>query len=124
MPRRRLSEGARRRIGAALESMFLDLRYAARGLRKAPGFAVVAVLTLALGIGAHAAIFTVVKRLVIEPLPYRDADRLAFVWLNLNDAGYGRGPLAGMDLRDLRRGSRTFAEFGAIWASGTVALTE
>ena len=124
MPRRQPSEGVRReRIGRAIESLVLDLRYAARGLRKAPGFTAVAVLTLALGIGAHAAIFSVVHRMLIAPLPYRDADRLSFIWLNLADVGYGRAPLAGMDLRDLRRGSRTFAEFGAIWASGTVALT-
>ncbi len=119
------------RVGARLDALVLDLRYAWRALRKAPGLAAVVVVTLALGIGANTAIFSVVHALLLKPLPYRDADRLAFIWLDrtvtsatLSGLGYPRGPMSGPDLRDLRERTRTFDEFGGIWASGTIALTD
>lgn len=111
------------RMGASLDSLLLDLRYAWRGLRKAPGFTAVVVGTLALGIGANVAIFSVVHAILLEPLPYREANRLSFIWLDHADVGYPRAPLSGPDLGDLRAGTRSFAGLGAIWASGTVALT-
>jgi putative ABC transport system permease protein len=119
------------RIGAGIDALLLDLRYAWRGLRKNPGFTAVTVVTLALGIGANTAIFGVVHAMLLKPLPYRDADRLAFIWLDRtatsatrSGLGYPRGPMSGPDLRNLREGTRTFVEFGGIWASGTIALTE
>jgi predicted permease len=60
--------------------------------------------------------------MLIEPLPYREADRLLFVWLDRSDVGYPRGPLSWPDLKDLRESSRTCAALGGIWATGTVAL--
>ena len=98
--------------------VLLDLRYAWRGIRKARGFTAVILLTLALGIGANTTIFSIVHAMLIEPLPYRDADRLAFIWL-----GYSRGPISGPDFRDIREGTSSFSELGGIWASGTVALS-
>ncbi|PYR93911.1 MAG: permease [Acidobacteria bacterium] len=110
------------RIGAGIESSLHDVRYAWRALWKAPAFAATAIITLALGIGANAAIYSVVHAMLLAPLPYRDADRLVFVWSDMTDAGYPRAPLSGPELKDLRERTTTCSGFGAIW-SNTTALT-
>ena len=65
---------------AWLEHFFRDLRYGARALRKSPGFTAVAVLTLALGIGANTAIFSAIDALMLRPLPFTDADQLVRIY--------------------------------------------
>jgi putative ABC transport system permease protein len=110
------------RTGSTLESLAQDLRYAWRGLRRSPGFAAAAILTLALGIGANTAIFSVVNALLVQPLPYRDSSRLVFVWADMTASGYPRAPLSAPELVDLRDRTTRFESFGAIWAN-TAALT-
>ena len=63
-----------------MRSALQDLRYGARLLVRSPGFSLVAIIALAIGIGANTAIFSVVYTLLLQRLPYRDADRLAIVW--------------------------------------------
>ncbi len=110
------------RIGRFLEETFRDVSYAWRMLRKAPGFTLTAVTTLALGVGANTAIFSVVHALLIAPLPYADPGRLVFVWADQSSEGYPRAPLSGPELVDLDTRSSLFDGFGAIWAT-TAALT-
>src|SRR5271170_1059091 len=68
-----------------MNSTWQDLRYAARNLRKSPGFAIIAVVTLALGIGASTAIFSVIENVLIEPFPYTDASRLMAIEIHNTD---------------------------------------
>ncbi len=70
-----------------MQTTLQDLKFAVRSLLRAPGFAAVTILTLALGIGANTAVFTIVNALVLRPLPYPDADRLVMLWQDLRAGG-------------------------------------
>ena len=83
-----------------------DIRYALRSFRRAPGFTVVALLTLALGIGGTTAIFSIVDGVVLRPLPYQDSSRI--VRLNRISASGGVDSFSAEDYRDLKREATTF----------------
>jgi hypothetical protein len=99
-----------------LERFGRDLKYAARSLRKNPLFTVVAVLTLALGIGANTAIFSTIDALMLRPLPFSAADQLVRIYSTKNGipvrgTGAAGGPSA-LDMRDFAQSSHSFPESG------------
>src|SRR2546422_4012305 len=101
-------------IGEGMQTLWQDLRYGARLLLKQPGFTLIAVLTLALGIGANTAIFSVVNAVLLRPLPFKDSERLVMVWnRGAEAAGGDRTPLAVADLLDWRAQNRSFESVGA-----------
>jgi putative ABC transport system permease protein len=96
-----------------LDDLVQDLRFAFRSFRGSPGFATVAVVTLALGIGANTAIFTVVNAALLRPLPYRDAGRLVMVWDQLLNLGLMRFGASYADYFDYRDQNRVFEDIAA-----------
>jgi len=99
-----------------------DLQYAARLLIKAPAFTIVAVATLALGIGANTAIFSVVNAALLNPLPYPDADRLVVVSTMVQRDTLERRAFSLPDYRDLRDRSQAFDGIAA-WSADTLTLS-
>ena len=92
-----------------MEGMWHDFRFAARALARNPGITIIAILTLALGVGANTSIFSVVNAVLLRPLPYPDADRLVQVWETNREQG-GTSTIAPANYLDLRADNRTLAE--------------
>jgi putative ABC transport system permease protein len=88
-----------------------------RALRRSPGFTIAAILTLAVGIGANTAIFTLVSRVFLRPLPFANSDRLVLLWGDNPRSGWDRLPLSFPNYSDLRDQSSSFEELGAWTAS-------
>ena len=101
-----------------MDSIIKDIRYGFRSLLKRPGFTIIALIALALGIGANTAIFSLVNAVVLQPLPYPDPDRLVWVFGNVRNAT-SRASVAPGDFVDFRSQNQTFEQFAA---SGTVPL--
>ena len=112
---------------AALESVLADLKLAFRRLRKSPGFAATVLLTLAIGIGANTAVFSVLNSVVLRPLPYPEPDQLVAVWLHAPGAAGLANFSEGLRLSPsmyltFAQHNRTFQSIG-VWVSGTANVT-
>jgi predicted permease len=110
-----------------LDSVLVDLKLAFRRLRKSPGFAATVLLTIAIGIGANTAVFSVVNSVLLKPLPYSDAGRLVSLWLNAPGAtgltSFQKGlPLSGSMYFAFSENNRTFESVGA-WISDKANVT-
>ena len=115
----RIKEDSRDQIRPALlNDSIRDVRHGLRVLRRAPGFTAAALMTLGLGIGATAAIFSVVRTVMLEPLPYREPDRLITVW-ETNRGGTVRNVIATANFVEWRERTQTLEHLGMV---GTVSL--
>jgi len=107
-----------------VETFWQDVRYGARSLFKNPGFTLVAVLTIGLGIGANAAIFSVVRAVLLRPLPFREPERLFSIWESRLDRGFTQASFTRANFWDIQDQNRTFdgiaaMEYSSINLTGT-----
>src|SRR5215472_10060942 len=104
-----------------VEKLLQDIRYGARLLRKNLGFAAVVVLTLALGIGANTAIFSIINAVLLRPLPFKDQDRLVQLWET--ESAPGNYPLTGPDYLDWQAQSKTLEAASAYTWPGAMSAS-
>ena len=107
--------------GTGMDGVRQDMVFAVRGLLRAPTFAVVAVVTLAVGIGSNAAIFGVVRSVLLQPLPYGDADRVVTIWSTWT--GFPKSWVSLAEYRAYLTQSRSFEDL-AIWSETDVTFTD
>ncbi len=98
---------------SVLETCWRDLRFGVRTLRKSPGFTAVAVLTLALGIGANTVIFSAVNAVLLRPFPFKDSDRLVFIEKKNPPRGWTRNPISPAEILAWRDQSGAFEDIAA-----------
>src|SRR5919112_6291511 len=101
-------------VEAHMTPLAQDLRYALRTLARAPGFVAVTLLTLMLGIGANLAIFTVVRAVLLRPLPIREPDRVVRIFDDLAGAGARDAGMSVPEMQDIEK-SGVFSRVSAIW---------
>jgi putative ABC transport system permease protein len=103
-----------------MESILQDLHYGFRSLFKRPGFTLIAVITLALGIGANTAIFSAVNAVLLRPLPFNDPERLVMVWERRANSGVANLPVSGHEFIAWKERSHSFAALTLINPSGVI----
>ncbi len=108
---RRAARRLDRAEGMTMDRVFQDVGFAVRALQRRPGFTVLAVLTLAVGIGANTAIFSVVNGVLLRPLPYLAADRIGILWHEFGDGAQKLPAVHPLDVRDYRDRSELFETF-------------
>src|SRR5215471_4504616 len=96
-----------------METTFHDIRYGVRSLSKRPAFTVIALITLALGIGANTAIFSLVNGVLLRPLPFAEPNRLVWMWGNIRN-GSRQASVSPLEYLDYRAQNQTFEELAAI----------
>jgi putative ABC transport system permease protein len=101
-----------------MTNVWQDLRYAARALRKSPGFTLIAALTLALGVGANTAIFSVVNAVMLRPLPFQEPDRLVRIWESNVERGWSTFAVSHPNFLDFRAQARSFDSLAAMQNAG------
>jgi putative ABC transport system permease protein len=106
-----------------MQTLWQDFRYAMRTLRGSPGFALIALFTLALGIGATTAIFSAVNAVLLRPLPYRDSGRLVLIWNRMVSTNFPHAPVAAPDVVDFRTQATSFEAIAVSNNVPEVALT-
>src|SRR5215813_3904269 len=109
--------------GEAMNQVWRDLRYGARMLIKQPAFTLIAVLTLALGIGANTAIFSVINALILNPPHIAEAERVAAIWRTAKDKR-AEGYVSYLELQDWRAGNRSFEAIAGYKPNGFILLNE
>src|SRR5689334_10506134 len=101
-----------------MHTFWQDLRYGARLLTKKPGFTIVAVITLALGVGANTAIFSLVNAVLLKPLPFYEPERLVMLWEDLSAIGFPRDDVTTATFVDWKTQQSTFDDMAALdWKS-------
>src|SRR5207253_2169198 len=105
-----------------MEHMWNDLRFAARALRKTPGFAIMAIACIALGVGVTTTILSAVNAILVRPLPYPNADQLVAVYSQNIERGYHGTNISYPDFASWRDESTTFSALG-IWTWTTKTLS-
>ncbi len=98
-----------------MDTLFRDIRHGIRSLLKRPGFTLIALIALALGIGANTAIFSLVNAVLLRPLPFSEPDRLVWMWGNIRNGG-NRASVSPLDYLDYRGQNKTFSEFAAMFS--------
>lgn len=111
----------RGRLEALMDNLIKDFRYALRGLARQPGFALLTVLTLALGIGANTAIFSVVNGVLLRPLPYPKADQLEYITTKFPAIGFEQFWMSPPEVIELAANNSTFSSVGA-YSAGAVNI--
>jgi putative ABC transport system permease protein len=97
-----------------MEALIKDLRYGLRSLWRRPGFSAIAIITLALGIGANTAIFSLVNAVLLRPLPFADADRLVMIWEDAAYAGFPRNTPSAANFADVKNQNHVFTDVAAL----------